>query len=248
MLKFIPNAITLANLLCGCVAIIYVLNGEVSVAFFWVLLGLLFDFMDGMVARLLRVTSDLGKELDSLADVVTFGVVPGLVMMQKLDEVFQLQHAKAHSEVTGLISFETPWMVYIGLLIALASAYRLAHFNTDTRQTTSFIGLPTPANALMIMGFALINPETVMAGLTTLLLTPWFWIVLTLLSCFLLNAPLPLFSFKFKTLHFQENKLQYLFLVVSIVLLALFKITALPFVILLYVLVSSLFYKNPLPK
>lgn len=248
MLQFIPNAITLANLLCGCIAITYVVQGEFFTAFCWVLLGLFFDFMDGMVARLLRVSSALGKELDSLADVVTFGVVPGLFVMQKLQEVFYFQQVSTHSTLEGLISFEPFWGMYIGLLIALASAYRLAKFNIDTRQTTFFIGLPTPANALLVIGFVLINPETVSSWLSALLLTPWFWVGLTLLSSFLLNAPIPLFSFKFKTLAFRENKLQYLFLLLSSLLIILFKITALPFVILLYVLLSGLFYRKPLPK
>jgi len=147
MKKHIPNIITLCNLLCGCVAVIYAAKGDVYVAGGWVLLGIFFDFFDGFFARLLKVKSEIGLQLDSLADMVTSGVVPGIAMYQML-------------QLSDMMEGANTWLVYlpyVGFFITLASAYRLANFNIDTRQTTGFIGLPTPANTLFIISLAVIK-------------------------------------------------------------------------------------------
>lgn len=141
--KNIPNAITCCNLLCGCLAIIQATNGNLLWAAYLVGMAAVFDFFDGFAARLLKVSSPIGKDLDSLADMVTFGVVPGIVMFKMIRLGLRLD-----KEGFDLIE-ENPWITYIVFMIPIFSALRLAKFNHDTRQTEAFIGLPTPANAIM---------------------------------------------------------------------------------------------------
>lgn len=239
MKKFIPNAITLSNLLCGCIAVIYTLQGDLAIAAVFVVLGLFLDFFDGFAARLLKVQSPIGKELDSLADVVTFGVVPALFMMKMLSNAVHYKRVEMFTEdVLGLISFEDSYIPYIGLLIALASAYRLAKFNVDTRQTDSFIGLPSPANALWIISLPMILLFQPSELASALLLNEWVLIALTLLSCYLLNAEIPLFSLKFKTFDFKSNSVRYVFLLMSLLLISLLQFIAVPLIILLYIVLS----------
>ncbi|CEN46406.1 Phosphatidylserine synthase (fragment) [Capnocytophaga canimorsus] len=147
MKKHVPNCITLLNLLCGCIAVIFAVKNQLQWAGLFVALGIFFDFFDGFFARLLHVKSDLGLQLDSLADMVTSGLTPGIVMFQLLS------YSHFVEENTSLTTTLLP---YFGLIITLASAYRLANFNIDSRQTTGFIGLPTPANALFILSLPLI--------------------------------------------------------------------------------------------
>lgn len=242
MRKQIPNIITSLNLLCGCVAIIFAVSGDLISATFFAFAGIFLDFFDGLVARLLHAQSQVGLQLDSLADVVTSGVVPGIVMVQLLSQAF----TGANMEITTLFNdslSQSSWihfMPFTGLLIAVASGYRLAKFNVDTSQKTSFIGLPTPANTLLILSIPLILNFQATPALKTIVLDPWFLIALTLLSCVLLNAKLPLFGLKFKTWNFKDNALRYVFLMVSVLLLAFVKFMAIPIVIFLYILVSLL--------
>lgn len=240
MLRFIPNAITLCNLLCGCIAIVYTLQNKLETAVLWVLLGLFLDFFDGLAARVLKVDGLLGKQLDSLADVVTFGVVPAFFMVQMIFKSIQPYFDGINSFPRNFIYDNTSFIPYIGLLIALASAYRLAKFNIDTRQTNSFIGLPTPANALWIISLPMIPTEWTFG----LLSITWVLIGLTLLSCYLLNANIPLFSLKFKKWDYRDNMLQYHFVILSIVLLALLQFAAVPIIIFLYVLTSLFFSRK----
>lgn len=242
MRKQIPNIITSLNLLCGCVAIIFAVSGDLISATFFAFAGIFLDFFDGLVARLLHAQSQVGLQLDSLADVVTSGVVPGIVMVQLLSQAF----TGANMEITTLFNdslSQSSWihfMPFTGLLIAVASGYRLAKFNVDTSQKTSFIGLPTPANTLLILSIPLILNFQATPALKTFVLDPRFLIALTLLSCVLLNAKLPLFGLKFKTWNFKDNALRYVFLMVSVLLLAFVKFMAIPIVIFLYILVSLL--------
>lgn len=242
MRKQIPNIITSLNLLCGCVAIIFAVSGDLISATFFAFAGIFLDFFDGLVARLLHAQSQVGLQLDSLADVVTSGVVPGIVMVQLLSQAF----TGANMEITTLFNdslSQSSWihfMPFTGLLIAVASGYRLAKFNVDTSQKTSFIGLPTPANTLLILSIPLILNFQATPALKTFVLDPWFLIALTLLSSVLLNAKLPLFGLKFKTWNFKDNALRYVFLMVSVLLLAFVKFMAIPIVIFLYILVSLL--------
>ena len=244
MIKQIPNIITSLNLLCGCVAIMFAVSGDLVSASFFAFAGIFLDFFDGLAARVLNVQSQVGLQLDSLADVVTSGVLPGIVMVQLLSEALtgtSLDISAIFSSTSNNTSIES-YLPFIGLLIAVASGYRLAKFNVDTRQTTSFIGLPVPANTLLILSLPLILNFQASQQITELILTPWFLIIITLVSCVLLNAEISLFGLKFKTWNFKDNAVRYLFLISSILLLVVLKFIAIPIIIFLYILVS-LFWK-----
>lgn len=230
MKKHIPNIITLLNLFCGTIAVVQAVQGRLDWAAFFVALGIFFDFFDGFFARLLNVKSDLGLQLDSLADMVTSGVVPGIAMFQLL--------AKSDFIVANSAQPAVAWLAYAGFLITLASAYRLANFNIDTRQSTSFIGLPTPANALFILALPLILQYESAPFLEALLQNTFFLMLLTLLSAYMLNAEIPLFALKFKDFSFQNNKIKYIFIIISVLCLILVRLTAIPVIIVLYVLFS----------
>ncbi len=244
MIKQIPNIITSLNLLCGCVAIMFAVSGDLVSASFFAFAGIFLDFFDGLAARVLNAQSQVGLELDSLADVVTSGVLPGIVMVQLLSEALtgkSLDISAIFSDTANSTSIES-YLPFIGLLIAVASGYRLAKFNVDTRQTTSFIGLPVPANTLLILSLPLIISFQASQQITEVILTPWFLIIITLVSCVLLNAEISLFGLKFKTWNFKDNAVRYLFLISSILLLVVLKFIAIPIIIFLYILVS-LFWK-----
>lgn len=245
--KQIPNCITLINLFCGSIAVLFAVQGDLKFAAVFVGLGVFFDFFDGLAARLLNAQSELGLQLDSLADMVTSGLVPGIVMYQLLTQVYGKPFYVLPGNWGADQLFSTIDMSYIslvGLFIALASAYRLAKFNIDTRQATSFIGLPTPANALLILSLPLILHFHNDVWIRTLIFSKWFLIALTFLSCYLLNAKIPLFALKFNNWKFKDNRVKYIFLVLIIVLVALFKFIAIPVIILIYVLLSLLFKKE----
>tara|TARA_B110000914_G_scaffold203490_1_gene197182 strand:- start:1041 stop:1784 length:744 start_codon:yes stop_codon:yes gene_type:complete len=244
MIKQIPNIITSLNLLCGCVAIMFAVSGDLVSASFFAFAGIFLDFFDGLAARVLNAQSQVGLQLDSLADVVTSGVLPGIVMVQLLSEALtgtSLDISAIFSDTANNTSIES-YLPFIGLLIAVASGYRLAKFNVDTRQTTSFIGLPVPANTLLILSLPLILSFQASQQMSDVILAPWFLIVLTLVSCVLLNAEIPLFALKFKTWNFKDNVVRYVFLFVSVLLLVLLKFIAIPIIIFLYILIS-LFWK-----
>tara|TARA_R110002049_G_scaffold82349_9_gene209597 strand:+ start:3112 stop:3861 length:750 start_codon:yes stop_codon:yes gene_type:complete len=245
MIKQIPNIITSLNLLCGCIAIFFAVSGDLVTAAFFVFFGIFFDFFDGLAARVLKAQSDVGLELDSLADVVTSGVAPAIVMVQLLSEAFFGSHVNISETFSGEAwnSSIAHYFPFMGLLIAVASAYRLAKFNVDTRQTTSFIGLPTPANSILILSIPLILYFQNEPWIESILLNKWFLIGLTLLSCVLLNAEIYLFALKFKTWDFKSNAIRYVFLILCIVLLIFLKFLAIPLIILLYILLS-IFWKE----
>ena len=233
--KHIPNAITLLNLASGLLAVIAIFKGYYDEAFIFVSLGIFFDFWDGFFARKFNVSGELGLQLDSLADMVTSGVVPGL-MLFKLFENIQMDSASPYFLTDE--SWYMGFVPYLGFIVTLASAYRLAKFNIDTRQTDSFIGLPTPANALLIMSIPMIEYAGSFEWLVTALYNPYVLLGITVLSAYLLNAEIPLFSLKVKDFSLAHNKIQILFLAVSVVLLLLLSFTALPVIILFYVLLS----------
>ncbi len=243
MKKHIPNFITLLNLFSGLVAVIFALKGELTLASFFILLGIIFDFFDGFAARLLDVSGELGKQLDSLADAVTSGVAPAMIMY-KLLETSQEQtawYSKFSSTIGSWLPAEENtiyFFPFIGLLIAIASVYRLANFNIDTRQSSSFIGLPTPAATMVIAALPLI--QTYSTNLLAIQLTQnkYTLIGLTIILSFLMNAELPLFSLKFKNYSFKDNKTVYLFLGLSLLLIALLQFVAIPLIIGLYILMS----------
>jgi len=240
--KYIPNLLTLLNLLSGTIAVIFAVKNELEIAAYLVLLGIFFDFFDGFAARLLNVQGELGKQLDSLADVVTSGVVPGIVMYQLiLKSVHENWINGLSCEIGNWVSFEEShwhWLPFFGLLITLAAAYRLAKFNIDERQTSSFIGLPTPASALVVLSLPLILNYSELNMATTIIENKYFLIVLTVVLCFLMNAEILLFSLKLKDYSWKNNKIKYSFILITAILCVALKFIAIPIVILIYVLLS----------
>lgn len=230
--KHIPNSITLLNLFCGCIAITFVVQQQFEMAFYFVCLGIFLDFFDGFFARLFQVSSPLGLQLDSLADMVTSGVVPGLTMFYMMLEAFGLQISDPFSGQYAL--------AFLGFLVTLGSCYRLANFNIDTRQTDSFIGLPTPANALFILSLPLVVRHFDSFMLFELLSNYGVLLAISIGSAYILNAEIPLFSLKVKKLTFQDNKLTFFFLAVSLLLLVTLQYLGIPLVILFYIFLSIL--------
>jgi CDP-diacylglycerol--serine O-phosphatidyltransferase len=223
--KHVPNLITLLNLFCGCIASVFAMDSNFEMAFYFVSLGIFFDFFDGFFARLFKVSSPLGLQLDSLADMVTSGLVPGLVMVKML--------------TSSQFNVVNPsFLPYLGFIITLGSCYRLANFNIDTRQTDSFIGLPTPANALFILSLPLIIKNSDSLVILEILTNHWILLLITALSAFILNAEIPLFSLKIKKFSFKENALQMIFLLISILLILIFQFSGIALVIVFYVVLS----------
>jgi CDP-diacylglycerol--serine O-phosphatidyltransferase len=233
--KHIPNAITLLNLASGLLAIIAIFKGYYDEAFLFVCLGIFFDFWDGFFARKFKVSGELGLQLDSLADVVTSGVVPGLMIFKLL---LDIQEDSTSVYYLTEEYYYMGFVPYLGFIITLASAYRLAKFNIDTRQTDSFIGLPTPANALFIMSIPMIQFDGTHEWLVNALFNPFVLIIISFVSAYMLNAEIPLFSLKIKDFSWDKNKLQVFFLTIAATLLLFLGFTALPIIILLYVLLS----------
>ena len=238
MKQHLPNILTLLNIFCGCIAILAAVQSHFVAAALFVFFGIVFDFFDGFVARKLNVQSSLGLHLDSLADMITSGLVPGIVMFKLLSMAVNTNAGNPNTtwntsiELHGL---EQSFLPLFGLCITLASAYRLASFNIDEDQQTFFRGLPTPANTLLIMSLPLIMEFQNSNTASTLILNPWFLLGLTVLSCYLLNSRIKLFALKFKTWHFRPNAVRYSFLLLSVVLLIVFHFVAIPLIILLYI-------------
>lgn len=215
MKKQIPNIITLMNLLSGVGGIVAAMNGYWNWAFWLMIAGAGFDFFDGMAARLLKVSGPMGKELDSLADMITFGVLPSL-MMYRIFLHSDLQYPYFEIYNVRLIPL-------IAFLIAAFSALRLAKFNIDERQSSSFIGLPTPANALFIGALSFASHKICHCNsFHDVIASPYFLIPITLLLSYLLVAELPLFALKFKNLKWKDNYIRFIFIGVSLTLLIIF--------------------------
>lgn len=233
MKKHIPNALTSLNLFFGCLAIISSLEGDLKQAAWYIATAAILDFFDGFIARLLNAHSEIGKQLDSLADVVSFGVAPGMIF-------YGISH--------DYLAFGSGFPQFVPLLVALSyapflipifSAIRLAKFNIDTRQSDSFIGVPTPANALFICAIPFVL-ETGPAFATELFSSSYFLLLFPFISAYLLVAELPLFALKFKNFSFEANKLRYLFLLGALLLIIIFQYFGLGLSIVLYVLLSLL--------
>lgn len=240
MIKQIPNFITALNIVCGSVAILFAVSGNLIIASVFVFLGIFFDFFDGLAARLLNAQSEVGLQLDSLADVITSGVVPGIIMFQLMNLAFvgEMQTLTDVFLGQGWNVGVNNYLPLIGLLIVVASAYRLAKFNVDTRQTSGFIGLPTPANTLLILSLPLIMEYQFSELAESLILNKWVLIGLTVVSCVLLNADIPLFALKFKTWDFKSNAIRYVFIALCVLLLVFLKFLAILIIILLYIVLS----------
>ncbi|WP_373071510.1 phosphatidylcholine/phosphatidylserine synthase [Zeaxanthinibacter enoshimensis] len=237
MKKHIPNLITLLNVLSGCIAVVFAVRNQMELAALFVFLGIFFDYFDGMAARLLHVKSELGLQLDSLADMITSGLVPGIVMFQLLS--MSVTGGWNHE---GMLGGSEDWFAsvlpFAGFLITMASAYRLAKFNIDENQVSSFVGVPTPANALLILSLPLILIYHANDYLNSIILNTWFLLGITMLSSYLLNSSLKLFALKFENWSFRDNSLRYIFIIVSFVLLLTLKFLAIPAILLFYLAAS----------
>lgn len=263
IVKQIPNLLTLSNLLCGCLAIKFAFEWNLVMSAYLVGLAAIFDFLDGFAARLLKVSGEMGKQLDSLADMVSFGLVPGIMAFQLLKISLFTDVVYHEGDVYHIIDS----LAYLAFMIPIFSAYRLAKFNIDTRQTDQFIGLPTPANAIFfssliliffdgndmnIVGNSLFNKETydyeiqayIFEFLNNLnfvqawIITPNLLAGMVIFASILLVVELPLFALKFKNFGWSDNKVRYVFLTISLSLLIIFQLMAIPFIVILYVLLS----------
>ncbi|MFB9845059.1 CDP-alcohol phosphatidyltransferase family protein [Mucilaginibacter ginsenosidivorans] len=226
--KHLPNTITCANLFSGCVGIVFAFQENLIFAAYALFLAAIFDFFDGFASRVLKSFSGIGKDLDSLADMVSFGFLPSAILYELFLQSPQIQ---------GI----GPYLNFAAFLIAVFSALRLAKFNNDTRQADSFIGLPTPANAILIASIPLIldhHPE-----FSRYILNQYILAVLVIVMCALLVAELPLMSLKFKNTDFNKNIYRYLLLLFSAILILFFKFAAVPVIILMYITLSVIQFK-----
>ena len=218
---------------------LFAVNGNMKATALFVFLGIFFDFFDGFLARKLNVQSELGIQLDSLADMVTSGVVPGIVMFYLLG--LSTNSGWENSYLCQAFHVDSAnYLPFLGLLIILASGYRLAKFNIDEDQQDYFKGLPVPANTLLILAMPLIMEYQNNDLMNSIILNKWFLIGLTLLSCYLLNSSIKLFALKFKNWNFKDNSTRYIFIILSIVFLIVFKFAGIPLIIVIYILMSIL--------
>ena len=224
IVRNIPNTLTSCNLFSGCIAAYMAFHGNYKEALLFIVLGAMFDFFDGMTARLLHVSSPIGKELDSLADDITFGLAPAAIAFSLFKEVY---YPDFLMPVAGI-------MPYTAFLIAVFSGLRLAKFNIDERQTSSFIGKPTPANALFWASLAVGGHSFLISDNFNAI----YLFVLVVVMSLLLVAELPMFSLKFKDLSWGHNKVSYIFLIVSLPLLIIFQLSGIAAVIIWYILLS----------
>ncbi len=242
MKKHIPNLFTLMNLFSGMIAVIMAATDELVLAALFVFLGIFFDSFDGFFARKLKVAGELGKQLDSLADVVTSGVVPGIIMFQMMLYAAKGQwFMELSCEVGNWRDYQDTYFYFLpftGLFITLAAAYRLANFNIDERQTSSFIGLPTPAFSIFVVSLPLILYYGDNSFFQGLLQNFYVLLGITILGCYMMNAEIPLFSLKFKDYGWKGNETKYIFLLGTVIMLVTLQIVAIPLTILYYVLLS----------
>lgn len=228
--RHIPNFVTACNLFSGCIAAVMAFQANYEAAILFIILGATFDFFDGMLARLFHVSGPLGKELDSLADDITFGFAPSVIVFSLFKEV---QYPAFMQSMTDIFP-------YTAFIIAVFSALRLGKFNIDPRQSSSFIGLPTPANALFWGSLVVGGHSFLISDAFNAL----YLFILVLLMSYLLVAELPMFSLKFKNLSWKDNKISYIFLLVCIPLLVIFHISGFAAIILWYILLSLLTKKK----
>lgn len=217
----IPNTITLLNLFSGVMGIIWVLDGQLRYGAYFVLIAAGFDFLDGFIARLLKVQSEIGKELDSLADVVSFGVLPGIILFVMVRDQSELA-----------------WLPYLTLIVPMLSGYRLAKFNLDTRQTDRFIGLPTPANALFISTLPYLAMEMEFIG--DFLASPWVIVGIAWVFAIMLISELPLIALKFKNFKFGDNKMRFVLIGIGLISFSWMQLAGIPLLILAYIALSIL--------
>lgn len=259
----LANLFTAANLLSGIIAVLLALSGRIDLAPFAIFCGLIFDFFDGFAARLLKTSGELGKQLDSFADMVTFGVAPGVIMLiiltiNPLSFDYGLTLAEIQRDydlwfqTLDITTLSGNYIPFAGLLIPFFSMFRLAKFNLDTRQSESFIGLPTPSMTLFFMSFPLtltIELTTIggISDFTLFLFNQWFIIVLIILFGLLMISEIPLFSLKVKTFGWKGNEIRIIFLLISLGLIIVFRVWSIALIVFLYLILSMIentFFKN----
>ncbi len=229
MRKHIPNAITCLNLFAGCIGIVFAFQDKLILASYAIIIAAVFDFFDGALARLLKAYSDIGKELDSLADIVSFGVLPSVIVYRLFVQAPSLGHLSIYLNFSAFI-------------IAVFSALRLAKFNVDVRQSENFIGLPTPANALLIASLPLIISQG-NTFLSDYILNPFFLFIFSLATGLLLVMELPLLSLKFRNFNWQENMFRYILLISALISLLIFKFAGIPIIIFIYIILSIIQFR-----
>ena len=254
----IPNLFTASNLMCGVISIILALSGRLEWACYFIYFAAIFDFFDGFLARKLKISSEMGKQLDSLADMVTFGVAPGilvfviLVIQQEggwshssIASFSEINHIRIKSFMSSLASgdvFKNEYYCLAGLIIPFFSLFRLAKFNIDTRQSESFIGLPTPANTIFFTAFPLLLASSFNAGFAQgfiyEIVKPIVFVPIILVMSLLLIAELPLFALKFKDFSWKNNQIRFIFLGLCAILIPTFLAWSIPIIIILYLLLS----------
>ncbi len=237
MKRHIPNLITLGNLLCGSLAVVAAVHGDLEKSGILILLGAFLDFFDGLAARLLKVSNDMGKELDSLADMVSFGLAPTLI-------AFEIMHRALFFSTMEMDSL----MRYIPYIIVLLSAMRLAKFNIDDRQTIDFIGMPTPANALLWLSIGLSLVWFPNGWIRDLFLQPYVVAITAVLSAIMLVIELPMFSLKIKKLSIKGNEWKLTLLIISVILLLIMSVQAMPLIIIIYLILSVIKYQTSKSK
>ena len=232
-LSFVPNSITMMNALSGCVSIVFAFTGNLTISGLFILIAAVFDFFDGMVARLLHVSSAIGKELDSLADDISFGVAPSAIAFALINQLLNPNNTPFSELPIGTIL-----LCLVPFVMAAFSALRLAKFNLDERQTDKFIGVPTPANAMLWASMPFIIKYNTDGFFASYIITPEVLLPLCIVMSLLLVCELPLISLKFKTWGFAENKIRYIFLAICVVLIATMQIASIPAILAVYVIIS----------
>lgn len=248
----IPNFLTLGNLFCGCLACVLILYGiQIHIILILICASLLFDLLDGMVARALNINSEIGIQLDSLADMISFGLLPGLLMFKLMCsgdfilDVEYFSHTIFNTPKPVNIPYHNSYLSLFAFMIPLFSALRLAKFNIDKEQTIYFKGLPTPANTILIFSLFSYFSDSFLNINRDATMVPYFISVPICIICsLLLISDIPLFSFKFKGFAWKDNHYKYVFLIISIILLILFQMNSVPFIILLYIIISIIFRKK----
>ncbi len=228
--KHIPNTLTSCNLISGCIATVFALNANYGMALAFIIIGAVFDFFDGMSARLLGVSSPIGKELDSLADDVTFGVAPSSMIFTLLLTI----------DKPDALAPVAQYVPYLAFIMAAFSALRLAKFNLDERQTTSFIGLPTPANALF-WGALIVGSEEWLTSTPDII---YLLLIMIFVSSWLLVAEIPMFALKFKHWGWHDNRTKYVFIVSCLPILLIFGISGISLIIAWYIILSIITTKR----
>ena len=228
--QHIPNLLTCGNLIAGCLSILFLTENMPLKAAVMVFVAGLFDFLDGFAARLLKAQSPIGAELDSLSDMVSFGVAPGFIMCWLMDRT---------PDMPSLVLFEIDVLACLAFMLPVFAAIRLARFNIDDTQKTTFHGLPTPGMALFVASLPLALSQ--LGHLTDGSKSYWGWLGITLFFSFLMVSHLRFFSFKMKSAAWKGNEVRWIFLIITVISLAIFRFAALPFVIILYILLSIFF-------